>query len=202
MIQQTDVHVPGYDDIEAELKAFEAAERRRLNLDDDPEHWVDANPQAFTRAQRDSTTILFGGLTVAHDQLVASALGALGYTLRPLDVPDTDALRFGKEFGNRGQCNPTSLTVGNLERARASAGRGRAERRRDHRIERLSPPPACGRAGSAPTSTEYSQALRDAGFDGFACCLFPAAGRSPAGDGRSSGPRAVGQSSSSRSSSR
>ena len=27
-------------------------------------------------------------------------------------MPDNDALRYGKEFGNRGQCNPTYFTVG------------------------------------------------------------------------------------------
>ena len=31
-----------------------------------------------------------------------------------LDCPDNSALRYGKEFGNRGQCNPTYFTVGNL----------------------------------------------------------------------------------------
>ena len=35
----------GYDAIEAQLKAFEAEERKRLGLADDiVEHWVDANP--------------------------------------------------------------------------------------------------------------------------------------------------------------
>jgi hypothetical protein len=28
--------------------------------------------------------------------------------------PINDALQYGKEFGNRGQCNPTYFTVGNL----------------------------------------------------------------------------------------
>jgi predicted nucleotide-binding protein (sugar kinase/HSP70/actin superfamily) len=31
-----------------------------------------------------------------------------------IDVPDNESLRYGKEFGNRGQCNPTYFTVGNL----------------------------------------------------------------------------------------
>ncbi|HEX3703491.1 MAG TPA: hypothetical protein VHU82_09180, partial [Vicinamibacterales bacterium] len=115
MTSETHHDVPSYEHIEAEVRAFEEAERRRLGLDDHPvDHWVDRNPQGFTRAQRDRTTILLGGLTVAHDQLVRAAFGGLGYRIQPLDVPDTDALRFGKEFGNRGQCNPTYFTVGNL----------------------------------------------------------------------------------------
>ena len=51
---------------------------------------------------------------MAHDMLVTGALGGLGYTVQALDCPDNEALRFGKEFGNRGQCNPTYFTVGNL----------------------------------------------------------------------------------------
>src|SRR5207249_3970234 len=115
MTPETLPEVRDYDDIEAEVKAFEEAERRRLNLNDEPiAHWVDPNPQRFTRAERGHTTILFGGLTIAHDQMVSAALTGLGHKVQPLDVADTEALRFGKEFGNRGQCNPTYFTVGNL----------------------------------------------------------------------------------------
>src|SRR5204863_950879 len=104
-----------YAEIEKELAAFEAEERRRLGLEEEKvEHWHDANPQAFTRAERETTTILLGGLTLAHDTLVTGALSGLGYTVQALDCPDLEALRFGKEFGNRGQCNPTYFTVGNL----------------------------------------------------------------------------------------
>jgi hypothetical protein len=86
--------VKSFEEIEAELQAFEASERRRLGVQDEPiEHWVDRRPADFTRAERDGTTILLGGLTVAHDQLVRAAFAGLGYTVRPLDVPDTEALR-------------------------------------------------------------------------------------------------------------
>jgi hypothetical protein len=41
------------------------------------------------------------------------ALRGIGYKVE-LGCPDNDALQAGKEFGNRGQCNPTYFTVGNL----------------------------------------------------------------------------------------
>src|ERR1043165_4400405 len=104
-----------YEAIEKELKAFEAEERKRLGLPEEKvEHWHDPNPQQFVRSERETTTILLGGLTLAHDTLVTGALGGLGYKVRALDCPDLEALRLGKEFGNRGQCNPTYFTVGNL----------------------------------------------------------------------------------------
>src|SRR5262245_5853142 len=100
-----------YAEIETELKEFEAKERQRLGLKEEKvDHWRDANPQKFTRAERATTTILLGGLTIAHDVLVTGALAGLGYRIQPLDCPDLESLRFGKEFGNRGQCNPTYFT--------------------------------------------------------------------------------------------
>ena len=102
-------------DIEKELREFEAKERARLGLDSKPvEHWRDTNPQDFVKADRSSTTLLCGGLTRAQDMLIGAALRGVGYRVTPLEVPDNDALRLGKEFGNRGQCNPTYFTVGNL----------------------------------------------------------------------------------------
>ena len=63
MMPDVDSKVLGYEEIDAMLEAFEAAERKSLNLDQEPvAQWSDPNPQTFTRAQRDSTTILFGGL--------------------------------------------------------------------------------------------------------------------------------------------
>ncbi len=174
MTPETQPEVMGYDDIEAELKAFEEAERRRLNLNEEPiTHWMDPNPQTFKRAERDSTTILFGGLTIAHDQIVSAALAGLGYKVQPLDVADNDALRFGKEFGNRGQCNPTYFTVGNLvkhlvylrDRERMPV----AEIVRKHIFVTAG---ACGPCRFGTYVTEYRKALRDAGFEGFRVMLF------------------------------
>jgi predicted nucleotide-binding protein (sugar kinase/HSP70/actin superfamily) len=174
MIADTPSAVRSYEEIEADVQAFEAAERRRLGLEERPiEHWVDRNPQAFTRAERDHTTILLGGLTLAHDQLVRAAFSGLGYRIQPLDVPDTDALRFGKEFGNRGQCNPTYFTVGNLIKhlvhLRDRAGMPVDAIIRNHVFLTAG---ACGPCRFGTYVTEYRKALRDAGFDGFRVLLF------------------------------
>jgi len=104
-----------FEEIEAEVQQFEAAERKRLGLEPTPvPQWRDRNPQQFERYQRRETTILVGGLTIAQDALLQAALEAIGYRIEVLPCPDTAALHYGKEFGNRGQCNPTYFTVGNL----------------------------------------------------------------------------------------
>jgi hypothetical protein len=59
-------------DIEKELAAFEAQERARLGLDEKREQWTDSMVNAFFSAkERPTTTILNGGLTMAHDEFVA-----------------------------------------------------------------------------------------------------------------------------------
>ena len=37
-----------------------------------------------------------------------------GLKFEIMPEPDNDSLQLGREFGNRGQCNPTYFTVGNL----------------------------------------------------------------------------------------
>src|SRR3954453_23641247 len=166
--------VLGEVDIEAELAKFEAEESVKLGLKVNNEHWVDkmVSPQ-FTKSQRPNTTLLVSGLTAAHDLLVKAALTGLGYKVEVIDAPDNDALRYGKEFGNRGQCNPTYFTVGNLvkfltERGEAE-GLSKAEMVKRYVFLTAG---ACGPCRFGMYATEYRKALRDAGFDGFRVMLF------------------------------
>jgi predicted nucleotide-binding protein (sugar kinase/HSP70/actin superfamily) len=165
-------------DIDAELQRFEAEERVRLGLHAPEPHWTDAmiNPN-FTARQRPHTTLLVGGLTLAHDFLVEGALTGLGYRCRRLECPDNDSLRFGKEFGNIGQCNPTYFTVGNLvkELCRIRDTEGKTSQQIVEEYVFLTAG-ACGPCRFGMYVTEYRKALRDAGFDGFRVMLFQQTG--------------------------
>ena len=162
-------------DVDAELARFEAEERARLGLDAERsarEQWRDDNPSTFTKAQRPHTTILVAGLTMAHDLFVEAALGGLGYRIQAIDVPDNDALRIGKEFGNRGQCNPTYFTVGNLVKSLQNlekTGLSKAEIVQSYVFLTAG---ACGPCRFGTYVTEYRKALRDSGFEGFRVVLF------------------------------
>ncbi len=163
------------EDIEAQLAAFEAKERARLGLEGDKprEQYVENINSVFTAAQRPETTLLIGGLTMAHDALISKGLSAIGYDVRPLPVPDYESLRYGKEFGNRGQCNPTWFTVGNLVKYLTwlRDQQGMETREIKERFVFLSAG-ACGPCRFGTYVTEYRKALRDAGFDGFRVVLF------------------------------
>ncbi len=139
--------------------------------------WYDPNPRIFSKAQRGHTTLLFGGLTAMHDGLIKAAMSALGYRLQVLPCPDRDALQYGKEFGNRGQCNPTYFTVGNLIKyliqLRDVEGLSREQIVNDYLFVTAG---ACGPCRFGMYVTEYRKALRDAGFGGFRVLLFENAG--------------------------
>lgn len=160
--------VQAFEAIEGELKAFEAEERRRLGLERKPRHWRDPNPRCFTKSQRARTTLLFGGLTAMHDAFLEAGLSALGYRAKALECPDNAALQYGKEFGNRAQCNPTYFTVGNLlkhlTRLRDVEGMS-VEDIVDTNV--LVTFGACGPCRFGTYVTEYRKALRDAGFADF-----------------------------------
>lgn len=172
--------------IEAELKQFELEERRRLGLPiEGAKHWFDEVPRTFTRDQREHTTILVSGLTMAHDLFIQAALRGIGYKVLAMDTPDNDALQYGREYGNRGQCNPTYFTVGNLVKyldGLRSRGMSKDDIVKNHVFITAG---ACGPCRFGTYVTEYRKALRDSGFDGFRVLLFQQTGglKQATGDG-------------------
>jgi predicted nucleotide-binding protein (sugar kinase/HSP70/actin superfamily) len=157
--------------LEAELNQFAAEEAEKLGLK--REQWVEPVNTTFTRSQRDTTTMLVSGLTLAHDTLVCAAFTHLGYKVEQLASPDNEALQFGKEFGNRAQCNPTYFTVGNLVKhlvhLRDKHGMATKDIVENYLFITAG---ACGPCRFGTYVTEYRKALRDAGFEGFRVMLF------------------------------
>lgn len=131
-------------------------------------HYQEIVANHFHAHEKNSTTILVSGLTVAQDRFLAAALRGMGYRMQVMDTADNTALRFGKEFGNRGQCNPTYFTVGNLIKfltwLRDEQGLSTDTIIRDYVYMTSG---ACGPCRFGTYITEYRKALRDAGFEGF-----------------------------------
>jgi predicted nucleotide-binding protein (sugar kinase/HSP70/actin superfamily) len=175
-------------DVDAELARFEAEERARLGLEQE-QQWLEKMANlTFTKKEKGKITLLIGGLTMAHDYLISGAFRSLGYNVVPLDAPDYDALRVGKEFGNRGQCNPTYFTVGNLVKylIHMRDSRGLTSQEVVDQFVFLTAG-ACGPCRFGMYVTEYRKALRDAGFDGFRVMLFQQQGGLSQATGEESG---------------
>jgi predicted nucleotide-binding protein (sugar kinase/HSP70/actin superfamily) len=160
-------------DIEGELKKFELEQMEALGIAPGKEHWRDDNPTTFTGKQRAHTTVLISGLTMSHDLFLQGALRGIGYKVKAIDCPDNSALTFGKEFGNRGQCNPTYFTVGNLVKYLVwlrDEQKVPTQEIVDNYV--FVTAGACGPCRFGTYVTEYRKALRDSGFEGFRVLLF------------------------------
>jgi predicted nucleotide-binding protein (sugar kinase/HSP70/actin superfamily) len=185
---------------QATVDGHSAAERVTLPLLDDPirrqvaeerarllrEAGLAAGPaghfkrpveRPFTRAERNSVTVLFGGLTVRHDSLIFAGLRGLGYKPSMLPVPTKSDFQAGKEYGNNGQCNPTYFTVGNLvnylKELRDRQGIATERILSDYVFVTAG---TCGPCRFGMYEAEYRLALRNSGFDGFRVLLFDQGG--------------------------
>jgi predicted nucleotide-binding protein (sugar kinase/HSP70/actin superfamily) len=162
-------------DAEMEIKKRLEAERARLRKIaglDKPEHFHRPIERAFTAEQRNQVTILFGGFTWKHEDLIRAVFQGCGYRCEKLPVPDVPAFQTGKEFGNNGQCNPTYFTVGNLVQYLQFLEKEGLPRQQILDNYVFFTAGSCGPCRFGMYEAEYRFALKNAGFDGFRVLLF------------------------------
>lgn len=164
-------------DIRQRLDAERARLERLYKLDGPPrKQFSRPAERGFTRSERATTTLLFGGLTGRHELLIRAALEGLGYRAEALPTPNVRAFQTGKEFGNNGQCNPTYFTVGNLVQFLQSLeSQGLTKQQIIDRYVFFTAG-ACGPCRFGMYEAEYRLALRNSGFDGFRVLLFQQSG--------------------------
>ncbi len=142
-------------------------------LNQAPSQWREAPDTPIAYASKEETIFLSGGLTLLQDQLIEAALNSLGIRFIALPNPDFASFRTGKAFGNRGQCNPTYFTVGNLvkylQHLRDDKGLTTEEIVSKYVYITAG---GCGPCRFGMYITEYKKALRDAGFEGFRLTAF------------------------------
>jgi predicted nucleotide-binding protein (sugar kinase/HSP70/actin superfamily) len=136
------------------------------------QHYRRPYERPFTAEERDTVTILVGGLTRKHEEFIRAVFQGSGYKCELLPVPDQTAFLLGKEFGNNGQCSPAYFTSGNL-----------IQYLRNLEDEGMSKPEiidrylyftagSCGPCRFGMYAAEYRLALQNAGFDGFRVLRF------------------------------
>jgi predicted nucleotide-binding protein (sugar kinase/HSP70/actin superfamily) len=151
---------------------LERARLRRLAGLEEPEHFHRPVERAFTAEERSRVTILFGGFTWKHEDLIRAVFRGTGYNCEKLPVPNVAAFQLGKEYGNNGQCNPTYFTVGNLVQYLQwleKQGKSRQEILDNYVFFTAG---SCGPCRFGMYEAEYRFALQNAGFDGFRVLLF------------------------------
>ena len=160
---------------DSDIKKRLEAERERLRKIaglDQPKHFHRPMERAFTAEERSRVTILFGGFTWKHEDLIRAVFQGCGYRCEKLPVPDVPAFQTGKEFGNNGQCNPTYFTVGNLVQYLQFLEKEGLSRQQILDNYVFFTAGSCGPCRFGMYEAEYRFALKNAGFDGFRVLLF------------------------------
>ena len=124
-------------------------------------------------------TLLFGGLTPIHENLIKSAVESLGYRVRFLPQPDNTSLSVGREYCNRGMCNPTYYTVGNLLKFLIEESKRGIDVEKEYFFVTVG---ACGPCRFGMYETEYRHALKEAGFEKFTVSILNQSELSSEGD--------------------
>ncbi len=135
-------------------------------------HFTIHKERPFLESERETTTVLTGGLSPAHDHLFEATLNMLGVRCKVLPTPDLDAFHTGREFGNNGFCNPAYFMAGNLInylKELERSGLSKAEII-EHYVYFTAGCNAPCRFGLL--ETEYRMALEECGFEGFRVLVF------------------------------
>jgi len=147
-------------------------------------HYRRPAERPFLAEERADTTILIGGLTRKHETLLGAVFRRHGYNVVSLPDPTKRAFRVGKEYSSNGLCNPVYYTSGALIlflKDLEAGGKTREEIENDYVYLTLSD---CGPCRLGMYESEYRQALRNAGFDGFRVITTQLNRASKAGGGR------------------
>ncbi len=113
-------------------------------------------------------TLLFGGLTPIHDKLLKAAVENLGYKAEILPQPDMESLKTGREFCNKGMCNPAYFTIGNLLKFIRKKSY-ETDISREYLFVTIG---ACGPCRFGMYETEYRNALKESGFSNLEITLL------------------------------
>ncbi|HEY3384660.1 MAG TPA: hypothetical protein VGK32_23105 [Vicinamibacterales bacterium] len=145
----------------------------RARLDTQPiEHYRREKERPFTAEERDRVTILIGGLTARHEQLITAILEACGHHCQPLPQPDLTACLVGKQYGNNGLCNPAYFTVGALVNYLQALEAGGMSRKDIVDRYVFFTAGGCGPCRFGMYEAEFRLALRNSGFEGFRILTF------------------------------
>src|SRR6202000_3333170 len=162
-------------DFEAEIQARIDAERARLRAEAGlglMREFKKPVERTFTAGERDYVTILFGGLTWKHEEMIKAVFHGSGYRCENIPTPVVADFQAGKEFGNNGQCNPTYFTVGNLVRYLQGLEQQGLTKQQIIDNYVFFTAGSCGPCRFGMYEAEYRFALQNSGFVGCRVLLF------------------------------
>jgi len=157
---------------ETELIRKKRAELLREQGLGQADHYRRLEEKPFTKEQRSSTTIVFGGLPVNHEALIKAVFQGAGYLFENLPTPTNAAFQVGREYCNSGLCNPSYFTAGALIRFLQTLEEQGLTREQVIAKYVYFTAADCGPCRFGTYEAEYRRALYDAGFGGFRVITF------------------------------
>jgi len=135
------------------------------------EHYRAYRPKPFTRAERESVTILFGGLHWRIERVLQAVIENNGNRAQILPVATREDLLTGREVADIGQCCPTSFTTGNLVNfLRKESDRIGSDEVAKRYVYLTAG--SCGACRFGQYHQSYELALRNSGLDAFRMFLM------------------------------
>ncbi len=134
-------------------------------------HYRAYTPRPFTRAERDSVTVLFGGLHWRVERILQAVLESAGHKAQVLPVATKDDLLTGREVADIGQCCPTSFTTGNLVNFLKKEAKATSAADVNQKFIYLTAG-SCGACRFGQYHQSYELALRNSGLDAFRMFLL------------------------------
>ncbi len=135
------------------------------------DHYRAYTPRPFTRAERDSVTILFGGLHWRVERIIQAVLESSGYKAQILPVATKQDLLTGRETADIGQCCPTSFTTGNLVNFLKKESKQVGVEEVNEKYVYLTAG-SCGACRFGQYHASYELALRNSGLERFRMFLM------------------------------
>jgi hypothetical protein len=134
-------------------------------------HYTAYVPKPFTREERETVTILYGGLTWKHERMMQGSLRNMKYNAEPLPNIERADLDAGKELIDVGACCPTIFTTGSLVNflKKEVAARGKEEVNKKYVYLTAG---ACGPCRFGQYHESYAMALDGLGLRDFRLFLL------------------------------
>lgn len=139
-----------------------------------PGQWKGYGNAPWLKPDKKDVTILYNFVERRKSYLMRAYFERHGYRYEDLGDHVKDDVRWGKEFGNRMECNPMYFTSGSLLRNlhRIMKERGLTKEEVTQRYIFLCGGGQCGPCRYGMYPQEYWKALNDAGFEGFRTLIF------------------------------
>jgi predicted nucleotide-binding protein (sugar kinase/HSP70/actin superfamily) len=134
-------------------------------------HYTAYTPRPFTRDERETVTILYGGLTWKHERLIQGVFHNLHYQAEPLPNVARADLDTGKALIDVGACCPTTFVTGNLSNFLKSASNQQGKDKVVNQYVFLTAG-ACGACRFGQYHQSYTMALDALGLKDFRILLM------------------------------